>query len=482
MTDENKNIDAFFSARLQNETIENEGWNMPSDDIWNAAKPKFIDRKKRKRRFLFWLLIPLLALCISIPLKLLEGSEVAENDIEINQKLSSQKEELVGASESIDNKNENSNKRNQENNDNELLDENNIATDVELSKNTIKSKSKSKTISQRKKNDELILEFENRRNQTFTNELLINLGETKEKDAIKIEAEKGSSTKGNTKITPMAAIESKFSIQNQLVPEVNYQSLTPPMIIATHTEPIIPLTRTNYSDEIGISHSQLLLNLILAVGVDSENEVDEFSLKQNYFNANVTRRKWINKNWSLMTGIQYSRLDLNVNFSVFDTLDRELMQFINEEFNDVTSRSTIGDQETDFVIDLKDGVDAELGDILNIRGDFTEKIRAFQIPFFLDYHIYKRKVEYIFGLGVTIEYLTVTESPNEFMIYRESELISKPAVIPEFSDKFIDGSIYIKSGIRYVVSEHFNFGLDAKINLLGLPFSGVDAGIYYRWN
>lgn len=486
MNDENKNLDAFFSARLQNETVGEDGWNMPSEDIWNAAKPKFVDRKKKKKRFFFWMLVPLLALCVSIPLKWMEGGDLEAHGPEIV----TYNDHSYDVESAINNA---------EGDDNIVMDHKteDLISEKEINESVQANGSADKSSTSIYKGDadlseDFTVDLEEEPYPQNTKELGM---EFLDDDlSIKNEHTFESTPKKNNEfnqipvattplMVPLAMLKNNSLYSNVVVSsaEVEMPSF-PKDIVLADPKFIIPLAMPVYRNEVGISHSQLLLNLMLAFEVDSENGVDEYKLSDKYFNANVTGRKWITRNWSLMTGVQYSRLDLDINFSVIDTLDRELMQFLNDEFNDITSRSTISNQETDVVINLKEGIDTQLGDILNIKGDVRQKIRALQIPVFLDYHIYKRKFEYIFGFGVTLEYLSISESASDFKIFKAGERISEPVEFPVLSERFIDGSIYIKSGLRYKISEQFNFGLDAKINLLGLPFSGLDAGFYYRWN
>ncbi len=489
MKDENKNLDAFFSTRLQNETIGEDGWNMPPDDIWDEARTKFIDRKKPKRRFLFWLLIPFSALCLSIPLKLLEGSEPTRNSQEAVEFLQNDKNVNSIKNQSIKPENGGFEYNSEEKNNSESENSaRNLEREQEKVSNQLNKKEETlKNQEVEKSNgrgvgstpsaiiDNHIINFKNK--ATIISKDVNEIFDDKDEDKIATRSREYIEVASLTTIDQLSGLLRSDSGSSQ-----DKISMPSPMVSAGLSKLLTPVSPTVYRNELGISHTQMLLNLLIAFDVQSDNGRDEYFLSNTYINSNVTGRKWINKKWSLTTGAQYFSLDLGINFSVYDTLDNDLSKFINEEYNEITSRSSIDDQGRVFVIDLEEGIDIQLGDELNIKGDVTQSIRAIQFPLFLDYHIYKRKWEYLFGFGVSVEYVEVTEKLNDFKLFRDDKRISKPVNLAELTESFIDGSVYVKSGIRYKISDQFNFGLDAKINLLGLPFSGLDAGFYYRWN
>lgn len=517
MKDENKKIDAFFSARLQNEAVKDDDWNMPSDSIWEAAKPKFVDRKKPRRRFMFWLLIPILALCLSIPLKLTEGTgmatidaseehliENANNKItenETRKNIESKKERINISSSSIQTEKMGTQPEVQtikiepQPNSSPSQEENNADTEV------IKSEHPSTKKSEWKKSLQSAIQPDPAINNTNAGVLDYESFNTKNIESKNTQPQVFEKIEDNEKSTQKnEKVDSEIERQELVIPFLNTiysENITDQNLYSITTnlhsnskmridliapKLITPLVRPNYKNEIGISHTELLLNLFLAFEIQTDNPDDQISISNTYFNANATGRKWLNRKWSFMTGVQYSHLDLDVVFSVSDTLDKELKDYVNEEFNAITRQRSQNDEERDIDIVLKDGIDPQIGDLLNIKGDVKLKVRAIQIPFFLDYHIYKRKFEYTFGFGATLDYLNVSEIPKSFEIYKSNQLISKPVMISEYKERYFDGSLYLKTGIRYSISERFNIGLDAKINLLELPFSGLDAGFYYRWN
>jgi len=52
-------LDDFLKNRLNDLSPSEDGWNVPSDDLWNAAKIHF-PKKEKKNRWYFWLPILLL--------------------------------------------------------------------------------------------------------------------------------------------------------------------------------------------------------------------------------------------------------------------------------------------------------------------------------------------------------------------------------------------------------------------------------------
>jgi len=514
MKDENKNIDAFFSARLQDETVGEDEWNIPSDDIWNAAKPKFIDRKKPRRRFLIWLLIPLLALCISVPLKVLEGEKVASNEDRQEYLVDKSNVEKSPIQETLSEKSLSENTRKEESGE-ELTNKSALISkqagvnkSTQMSKSDIISKDLSSSLDQQS--------FEKQSQKVLSNLRVSNIASIQ-----KIPQDGESQSTGTIELSTKQIIDSQQIIETKeireekineekiIIPIIKREELVIPFLKSINTPAqkdliantisvdksldypiavvpyystlIIPMVSPFYRSEVGVSHSQLLLNLFLAYDGEIDNG-DEINIASNYFNANVTGRKWLSNRWSLMTGVQYSKLDLDLDFSIIDTLDKELLEFINDEFDEIRIRSSISETESDVTIGLKDGAVTQIGDLLNIRGDLRLIANAIQIPLFLDYHIYKKRFEYIFGMGVSLDYVHLSLRQANVEIFKSNELLTEYVDIPPVEEKFFGGSIYAKSGIRYSISKQFNFGLDAKVNLLALPFSGVDLGFYYRWN
>lgn len=503
MKDENKNIDAFFSTRLQKENAENEDWNMPSDDIWNAAKPHFVNRKK-KRKYYLWLLIPFVLVCAALPFVFdthfnsntettptAMGSniqDIADGTDHFESKSTDQDERLApNTTFDSDSKELTGSNLIEPNNADHTINPIKQQKNIGLNKAIVeRSRFKNKAISTVKSDlgNEL---KELGQHSSWPLDKGVFIGNNNFMPTEVIEKDKAAKSENSatseSEFIEIASIDAitfsteslTFSRKDQMSEENLQLDPFSPKVI----KPIVDVP-SNY--EIGITHNQFLLNLFLLLDSESEEDLDKVKLTSNYFNAGISGSKWLNKWWSLSMGVQYSSLNLDIDFSVIDTLDKELLQFFNEEFNEIGSRSVIGNQDVDVVVDIKDGVDTQIGDVLNIQGFTTLKIQALQVPFFLNYHIHRRKMEYIFGMGASLEYIQVFENPSDLRIFKSNELISDSVVVPDFSDHYFDGSVFLTAGMRYKINNQINVGLNARVSLLDLFFSGIGAGVYYRFN
>jgi len=492
--EENKNIDKFFKDRL--EVDDAQDWAIPSDDIWMTAKSRFVEKEKRKKGFIFWLFgsgLVIISLVIlgsifynnknenitvnqyANEIEQVENNKLEDFEIEVSTKdfiNTTATEQPVNANpskgrearnlETSKSKNANSADDSQakiRDNKTELASEANIEVkDLDLV------------------NASRIKEVSNVKNRSVYNKISgSESSELIERSLSELNEPKSSLvTDEIDKTLPQLELMPNHIglIKTSKSESANYDLMAGLSVV---TSPLI-LDRPNY--ELGLSHSKFLISAVLNADVIEDEEAELNNIKFSIYNITITGRKWINRNWSYSIGANFSQLDINTDIDLLDTLDRNLNNFINDKY--AISRSNLKSEVPD--IGLIDGVELNVGDILNVRGNVDLSLRAVQIPVLIDYHIYKGKMEYLLGTGFSMDFLEVAQDEIDISIYKDQQLINKPFVQERVSEFLFDYSIYADLGMKYHVHKNLNAGLSMKISILDPVFSYAELGVYYRWH
>ena len=492
MAEENKNIDKFFADRLAKDHLGAEEWNIPSDDIWMAAKAKFEKKKKPKRKFIFWLFGSVLVTGAIILFTLNNHHSNTQNTITTNEQIGSKKETPNTL-----------NQNNQPQITSQKAQNKTIASSVDIQgsqkvESTLDDQYLNKKKSSSPKSSQVT---------SVTNEKRIGQNSIPphiSQPTIEVHSSLPSqenSIKTNQK--PQTAInDNKWSARSDLNDEQKISPSSSAMLLSieklilpitkieseyksnkiTNTLKILPpiiVAKPRY--EVGVSHGEFafsaLLGLLEVVINDDETRLLNFDYSIN--NLNLSGRKWIGKNLSYTYGTNLSMLAIRSDFEIKDTLDDELNKFIRKSYTTATTRNISNHNAK---IELIDGVQLVNGDILDLKGNIALRLIAVQLPLMANYHIYKRKMEYLLGGGVTLDLMHLIQEDVNLSIFKEGQLINKPFMQDQGSEFIIDYSIYTNVGMRYHFSKKWNAGLSLNISILEPIFSYGELGIYYRWH
>ena len=461
-------LDKFFKEQLTDYKASTDEWNIPSDHLYDEAKVFF--PKKKKRRFFIWF-IGLALLCVGFSLGMFvtridQSDIVSENsDSEritqgpITTKILKKKEsETIGQKLPADKKSE--------------------INDYE---NTIKETSKKKTVSQNNtiSNSYSVSNSDQAKQESnlLSNTEEINISTTTNTfSQIVKESQNTIISKESSEDDTVSAIENIDFLQTK-ISLIENKSEKPHLIEANFTPTKGKIN--SLQDEVGISHLYFVANLFDEVELSEESVMEETQFSGKFKNLNLNYSRFIHNRWSISTGVFLSQINIDLDFSVYEKLNSEDIDvFVNEEFDDISPRST--DQNN--MVSLMPGVNLSEGDLLNFRGDVALQLRAIQLPFTINYHLNKRRTEYFVGAGLSIDYVLADQSAIDLEIYKDNILINNPYVQERQVENEFSYSIYFNTGLRYRISSHLNVGFNAKINVNDIIFSGLEAGIYYRWN
>lgn len=477
MREDNKNIDQFFADRLASNETPPADWNMPSDDIWLAAKEQFIQEEKPKRRIIFWLfgcaLIAVSLICINAALasKHITQSPVADGG-SLQQKPKQTQiilapQETLNINETIVPLEDNPTKEVAPNTDSntKFFDPNATATlnrnsatiaRTEVPQTTRSKTNKGQTVSTPALNStEIVLESFTKGSAT-----------TKERNNNN-NAKKNDQERGLLSIAQLQTIVGGIQpVSGILRAEKN--------IVPAHT--IIPVLPQS---EIGISHSKFLLGLLIHAVVYSLEDGSASNVEFSINSLNLNRRNWLSKKISISYGVNTSLLRMNADVELLDTLERDISEFISNKYNSNTRGSV--DPET-IQVELKDGFELVQGDIVTAKGNVTINVLAVQFPVMVDHHVYKNNWEFLLGAGASLDLLWHNQKEIDISLFKSNQLINEPLIIEGDKDFQIDYSIYAGFSTRYHLNDSWNIGISTNIDVLEPTFSHVQFGLYHRWH
>jgi len=236
----------------------------------------------------------------------------------------------------------------------------------------------------------------------------------------------------------------------------------------------------NPQAEFGVSH--LFFLIAFADGDDVEEDpLDEIIFNSKYQNFNFNARKWINPNWSVQTGMFLSRLDADIDFSVFFNVDdNDLEEIAKLEFREAAIKGEASERSEISINFMNDPVISP-GDAINLSGAVELRLNALQIPVFIHRHWYKNRSEFIAGGGITLEHIWGFQTGSDFQLKTlESRVLEATISQEKIEESYFDASIYLEGGWRYYLNDNWNIGLTARIAAIQPIFSGLEVGINYR--
>lgn len=507
-------IDDFFNKRLDTEASSNEGWNMPSDDLWNAAKPHFPKEQKRKSFLWFWLSLGILVIS---GVAVLHYSEAGDdsiyseglNDSNINKEITNDflvfkeieeiKEGSINEGDIIElntidvNENQYSNEVEQATEANERKFKSNKA---DKHKNETSNRSIAISVT-----EEVVRNDKIKSQGIDTQSIDINRGKKisliavlKEKIDVNASNDIVVSSKSENKLidqvnTEVSDSASRTTENRIVVDEVRLlEKRNNSSVVANGSQPL-PNKTYPFMDpkvivwprkEVGISSQLFFMNLLNGVDLDDTSD-GRVVFNGKYRNLNFKYSKWIGRKWSLTTGLHLSSLSVNLDIDTNIEYDEdEFEEIIETQYGEAINENYTAGSENNFI--LKSGVELVNGDVLRFDGNVNLGLKVIQIPILLNYHWYNRKFEFYTGIGFTFEALWASEEDVEFELFDDGVLISEPVVQSSGVENYLDYSIYTKLGTKYNINRNLNLDVALSIPVTQIIFSGVEVGLHYRWH
>jgi len=486
-------MENFFKDRLQNDTPATDGWNVPSDQIWENALPHL--PKKKNRRFLFGYVLAFLFVGAVGYFALsqfdftpneLEEAVVSETSGELDD--SSLQNSLVNSESettSLENSRVNS----------ETEQTSNVAT-IEKSNQTEKALKQNATPTQRTtsntkggiRNEKIVSNI----NRAFVESLPINSSEESvEVDVGPKPAKIANSIEGSAQSTlPNKSIESSGGKNFNAVSPISLMNLKKvnktfePIVLAERkTLPINPIKTGLPKREVGIYHLYKPVSFLTGeINLNEESEVLKVGFSYGHLGLSYTQ--WVKKRWSFSTGIAYSELATAFNVDVEGKLtSSDINSFINQQFGEIANQgSPVSKGSNELVINIKPGFMVNPGDEVILSGDFNIDLKLYEIPFFINHHWFRNRFEYSAGIGGSVDFVMASQRARNLTLIRGADVISEPTPDQEEHESQMFGTGYIQGGVKYKLSEQLNLGTTVRVGIIQPVFSGVEVGIYYRWN
>ena len=479
MNQKNK-IEKFFQNRLQGNEPEVGDWNMPSDDLWNRAKVHFPNKKKKRRLFIWFWIVGIVVLLsgsiyltndvyfaddkelvsllhhdkMSVPIKSLEKpvnslankvDKLSSNDFSINKTV----EREIIDSNPRKSLNANSTNPNNEGSQVETLDNSFDKKEKVLSKNNDHS-----DVSENTKTASSIISLPIKNN---THELNI--------------------AKEDAGFDYLSTLEYISSLSSRVIFDKPISLSTKPKVN------IIPHKQLSYW-EIGLSYSPFIASPLESLEAELE-EVENYGATTKYSNFNVPITRRFNNRYSMSSGLSFARLNTDLEFIELEIYSEEEPNQVLRSVIEQTAASgslSLNDKDTSYIeIEFIPGIDLQNGDSLFIEGRIPLSLRLYRIPFILNTHWGLGRFEFLTHSGIAIDLLEAKISDLDFNIYNRDGLISRQVNFTALRDRTIGLSVHLGVGVRYKITNNWNIGVSANLDVTDPEFSRYDLGTYYRF-
>lgn len=488
-------MDDFFKKRLSDLNEADDGWNVPSEEVWENVVPHLPKPKKKRRRFI--LLFIGLGLIMSAGLiyhysvvgdlnNTKETRALVKEEIDTTNKKSSASNNTIANIERTSTAN-NINKNSEESNNSlqeEQLDkrQTGVITLGDLGEQYSSSTNTETNYKKSGLDNPLVFNFEIKETNFPERQLLIDKLEnfTYSENGPTFN-EPNPSKESNI---PNLANPQKTSVLSYLSPLPTFAlsstkdhrpvDVLPSMAILESGFTPIP-----FHHEIGITHGLSAFSFVDEIM--SSDLDDQFSIIPTYQNINFHYNKVISNRWRFSTGAFLSKLNMNIVFDesfVYESISSS--RSIVTEYDDTVQQSS-ANGSGQVTINFVSGQEPQEAETLNIRGALDVELRALQIPIFLTHHWVKNRWGFLIGGGPTLELLGERQFNADFNVLRDENIISSSVDIQDYHDTYTGISIYGLTGMKYHFNNHINVGINLKINIQDPIFSTADVGMYYRW-
>ena len=538
------NMDDFFNKRLSDFTTAEDGWNMPSDDVWENVKDQLPKPKKKRRRFIFFLFGVLLLGGISLTASYFisqdkSGSgtdQFAANEIDSDNNTSNLSKTthpieaatlISDQEEKVESKIETSDRIDEISAGVDDRQNNLLAGDQKekLEKNTNKRVSNrpsqlnqaSSTLSNSSSAEGRGLEdrgagnslSDNTANEAaitgrghatddFASDAGSGIMSDNEKQPLSNNQNVGFANEDNaTKgIVRQGGLQLRESVKEE--PILIYKSEHEGMLGA------LPFQTFNTDRDKLLADDYLSLEKLIMINdldrkpqeigishslsaftfIKSQTELedmDRFSIGTKFKNLNLEYGRWLSEKWRFSTGIYLTKIEVDLDFLQFFNFDQPFMnESITTEYGNTVSNSS-ANSAGNVRLTFFPGQEPTEGELINIRGNINVALSALQVPLLFSRHRRKNKIEFFYGGGAVFELLREEQSDGMLDVYREDQIISSSSEIDDLDEVYLDYSVYVIGGFRHHITNRVSAGINFKIYGTELIFSTADVGVYYRW-
>jgi len=475
-------MDDFIKKQLEDRSVDSsDQWNVPSESHWNTAKEHFPKKKENRRRALWLWTLGVCALFLVGFYFLKLGTSDTKAIINKTQEIAEAETTQV---QTVTTKETETNQIIITSNEEQIAKEQEIvSTPIVTAKKIQAADNINKTAIENNATFGKSTPFVQNTLKPIVGNNPSNAPMTK--DVARINTEVLNTTTISKNKTSSPVLEKRELVTNfptLISPKIYTVDTDTPKNLKTPSIAIIPVVPSGSFYEFGVSHKQFGFTLLsTSFLIDEDQELGTLvELDRSYRNANLNFNKHFNKKWSLSTGLDFSKLGLNIDACIITTLTNEDLDIIVGDGID-GAIATRGGLSDDLEIELIDGIELAEGDQIKVKGNIDLNIRAIELPILFNLHLNKSKFEFVFGGGLALEYLRVEQQEAEFFIFLDNTLINKETVQDSFLENIFDSSFYLNYTTKYHINKNLNCGLSKSINLSDIGFSYIEAGLYYRF-
>lgn len=475
-------MDEYYKKQLSDYKPAEDGWNEPSEHLWENAQAH-LPKPKKKNGIVFLSLLLVLLSALSYQFI---------NNISENQELFSTAESPNYAKESNDSNEKYTSDLSTQPIESKLDDDKNnkLKTGANQKSNTasnsinIPSTIKPDVISSSEKlykPNESSAELSHANNESNK----VSITESKYKTDKLISFESKSKINLSSPLAPSRS-RSKFNLIETLVQKeaflLEYQSKE--KNLNTLLEPVIPKPiRSRH--EIGIGSTLHLLTVLGKVENDGDKDWpdEEIHLKSyNNFNLNLHYSYFFSKNWSISTGLSYHNLNFNLFGKAYEILTQsDVNDFIDNNINDQLYDGLSGNNQSDqFRIELIQGQTLNAGDTLKIGLDLSINDKIIQLPILINRKWDIKRTELFVGVGASVSLHSLKLNSGNIELFKDDQLISKPFNENESSpERIISYNVFFQTGVNYKINKRLKIGLATRIAIPEIITSGLEARLLY---
>ena len=512
-------MDDFIKKQLTDFTPAEDGWNVPSDDMWDKAKIHFPQKPPSRWKPLIFYTLGFGLLVFGISLLNLNNDKTIINDstVQVDQLTNSLVNDKASNQISL--------------NENKILADQNakkaasrmlpVLTEKELdTKKSNQAKSTTTIIDEQGSNtkqvkEELIQRPQKEAGVIKSFDQIKTTAKLKESpEPVPVQAltpavnkakteevkQVASTLKQDQKATPTTDLLSQKSTNKSLlVPKLARlnQSMDSQNFTALHSEKSISLIPLNNAapfaiqpvkkhyrpiHEFGIATTKYFISLATLLSFEDSDGLS-IDVAGDFFNSHFSYTKWIGSKWSISSGLSISNGTLSFNICDTNELSQDdLDEFIETNTNNILRNRRETERIEDLKINLVEGAKVKAGDLLTLKGTLGLSLEAVQVPFIFSRHFYRPNVVgFNLGLGGSLDFSRGRQAVTNLTITKAGEQINQPVYISEENIGHYDYSVFLQAGMRLRFTKNINLGITSRIFVRNPIFSGIEAGLYYRW-
>jgi len=205
-------------------------------------------------------------------------------------------------------------------------------------------------------------------------------------------------------------------------------------------------------------------------------------LSESYRSTNIVLTSALGKRKSLTTGLYFLQQKIDVAYGLDSLIYDNQNPLIEKELSDLTAKVAAGTTGNDLELSFLPDAEVVNGDTLSLFGNLPIRLRAYQIPVLVNIHLGQRKrLEYLLTAGVSIDIvkLRVDELPIE--VFKNNQLVSNDINFQPSEVMLLGASLYMGGGVKYHFSPQFNISASIKFEPAASEFSRYELGAHQRF-